>query len=847
MTKKISTKSATTKSATTKSATTKPLALEAANRISKQFTARMATQPTKPRVITSVALPTPEAIAAAYAPVAARPKHKDVSTGTVSIKAGKKWVSDVKAAQQIDSNSELITVFQTDCGCGHDASYHKGTTGKCAACNTCKKFVIHAQKETTIPQPSDEPRGRAKKMMALSAAVSAAKRHGLPKEPPVTALTKVLGRAGFQFIRAEVGPDGAVAYGYAHPDGRAALCTAHQDDVVSPEAVVAKLETGQTIQVTAAQPDAAKSLWEVLRPVSKKQQRIRQARYDGERGAAELKAGIMAPSVDDTDADGLLRYMTNKETPEQALMVVRKVQEQAAKDTAAVMAEPVNGVPAHVVRAVEMLGMITGQKFNVTDLRGDKNYSHRMALLKKLFNRDRVLVEEIGVNNLTQAFYSAVGVGEGTHAAQAVEFTTRCKDLTTTSRMIKRAVVKATKKVVKAVRRVHMPALVVPGRVLEISKPLNRKRRMDKDAADLTHLREEVSNGRQLAQPHPTLHSIVVTNARDLRVLNHKNGTTSLKLERCNSQGAVQVWDNGTKLVTSVLTPALVKDVNPQAWDANMIATMVDTLLTSKSERTQDVEDNLQAAKVAIQCYTEPARLVPTALPIPAPRPAAEDVVVKAGNVKLLEDPLAGLIFVQLEKSNSQGAAVVYNNTSAITTGICPPEWLSRFRVITAGGCDKSKSAGHAFNDDDLARAVNQLLNPDKPSVAVTPTAARHLTAVLDNIKEKREMAINANAISAGRKFVATAAATKTTKPVATKVAATKKTERAPRAGSMAGKASKVLNKEHGAKKGSKRQIGMDIILKSKTVDAALPLLKKAGCNGSFIKFAVDTKLVELV
>ena len=56
-----------------------------------------------------------------------------------------------------------------------------------------------------------------------------------------------------------------------------------------------------------------------------------------------------------------------------------------------------------------------------------------------------------------------------------------------------------------------------------------------------------------------------------------------------------------------------------------------------------------------------------------------------------------------------------------------------------------------------------------------------------------------------------------------------------------------VLNPNHGARPGSKRQIGMDIILRAKTINAALPLLIKAGCNGSFIKFAVDSGFAKLV
>ena len=906
MTKKIS-----TKFAATKSAEVKVRVIKYSNGVEEIVGF---VKPRKPRVITSVALQTPEAIAAAYAPVAPRPKHKAVTAGkkvgantagkkvaikksaatkskTTTLDAILKLVADAAWAQHPNNlANRTITEVGQDAlaliasheegreadagfdagefsGPAHDRNLEKAMTALAVkngfTYDQVQDEVMRLEHEddynkllgaaedarTSMAQAAtqplqDEPRGQAKKMMALSAILSAAKHHApAPTKSPVTALTKVLDRARFQFVRAEQGLDGVVAYGYAHPDGRAALYTAHQDDVNHPETVTAKLETGQTIQVSSNQPDAAKSLWEVLKPVGKKQQRVRQARYDGERGAAELKAIGSVP---------------NTETPEQALAVIRMVADQAEKDTAAIAAEPVNGVPAHVVRAVEILGMITGQRFDPASLTGDKNYSHRMSLLRVLLGRPvgGVKAAECGVRNLVDAFYSAIGSEGETPSRRAVDFTARCKELVTASRTIKRAVKKATKKVLCTVRRAKLPALTVPGKVLEVGKPLSRSRQQAKDAATAAQLQGELSNGRQLAQPHPALKGLVVTDAHGLRILNHKNGTVSLKLERCNSQGAMQVWDTGTRLATSVLTPALVKDVKPVMWDVNMIEMMIDNLLASKSYRIPDVDLNLKAAKVAIKWWTEAFRLTPTTLPVPAPRPAAADITINAGNVQLLEDPLAGVVFIRLEKGNSQGAAVVYNNNSAITTGICPPEWLSKFRVVTAaGGCAIETKHGHAFTDQDLARAINQLLNPETPGVAVTPTAARHLTAVLDSIEEKRIMATNANAISAGRKFAATTAATKSTKPAAVKTAATTKTvktvaaktERAPRTSSMAGKSIKVLNAKHEARQGSLRQIGLDIILKSKTVDAALPLLKKAGANGSFIKFAVDQKYIKLV
>ena len=63
----------------------------------------------------------------------------------------------------------------------------------------------------------------------------------------------------------------------------------------------------------------------------------------------------------------------------------------------------------------------------------------------------------------------------------------------------------------------------------------------------------------------------------------------------------------------------------------------------------------------------------------------------------------------------------------------------------------------------------------------------------------------------------------------------------------MAGKQIRVINKVHGARPGTKRQIGLDIIMSTKSVDEALPLLIKAGCNATFITFALKEGFIKLV
>jgi hypothetical protein len=55
-----------------------------------------------------------------------------------------------------------------------------------------------------------------------------------------------------------------------------------------------------------------------------------------------------------------------------------------------------------------------------------------------------------------------------------------------------------------------------------------------------------------------------------------------------------------------------------------------------------------------------------------------------------------------------------------------------------------------------------------------------------------------------------------------------------------------VLNREHGAREGTKRARAMDLILASKSCDEVLPRLIKIGADSSFIRFAVETGLVKL-
>lgn len=64
--------------------------------------------------------------------------------------------------------------------------------------------------------------------------------------------------------------------------------------------------------------------------------------------------------------------------------------------------------------------------------------------------------------------------------------------------------------------------------------------------------------------------------------------------------------------------------------------------------------------------------------------------------------------------------------------------------------------------------------------------------------------------------------------------------------GGYAGKKIKVLNKNHGARPGTKRAKAMDILIASKTTDEAIPKIIKIGANNSFIAFAIREGFISL-
>jgi len=372
---------------------------------------------------------------------------------------------------------------------------------------------------------------KADKLASLAATV--AKKAAAPRvESPIHQAFIV---AGFVYIKTQT-VNGLVAHGYAHADGRAALYT--HDGTAETWAV--KTAIGEKGGTGAPTEDA-------LKPITAAQ--IKAAKTAANKRAASIERGKK-----------LLELDTQRAEKHEEIMVAAKTVPPA-----------IAGMPANVVRAVEILSGLTAKQFDLDMLRGDKHYGHRLALLKRLFNREKVLVAETGINNLTEAFFSAVGAGEGCKAVKAECFATRCSEIARASREAQAAAAKAEKLMLKQNRAMTYAERVVPGTILPIPKPLSKNQQRIHDVAELAVLKLQLSvSPDQPAVPHPDADLELVP--ADVRLLrNPGNGIVMLQLEKANSQGAIVVYNNGVKVAAGVVAPETLKSLRPVSSEVSLV------------------------------------------------------------------------------------------------------------------------------------------------------------------------------------------------------------------------------------------------------------------------------------
>ena len=401
-----------------------------------------------------------------------------------------------------------------------------------------------AKKSTEAEAPKAEaPKAEAPKLSEVERVAKLVSLATLSAKKPATALKtdrpihQAFIAAGFTYVKTQT-VNGLVAHGYAHVDGRAALYTHAQDGADEAWAVKTALgEFGGTDKPTE----------ESLKPVTAVQ--LKAAKVAANKKAASIERGKMLLETD------------------------RRRAEKHAEVLAAAKVVPpaIAGTPANVVRAVEMLSGLTAKQFDLDMLRGDKHYGHRLALLKRLFDREKVLVAETGINNLIEAFFSAVGTGEGCKAAKAACFATRCSEIAAASRTARLAVAKAEKLIIKqSLRRTYLDR-VVPGTITPFVKPLSKARQHEYDKEELIQLRAELMvSPEQLAVPRPDADFDLVPS--DVRLLrNPGNGIVMLQLEKANSQGAIVVYNNGVKVAAGVVAPETLKSLRPVASEISLV------------------------------------------------------------------------------------------------------------------------------------------------------------------------------------------------------------------------------------------------------------------------------------
>ena len=400
----------------------------------------------------------------------------------------------------------------------------------------------------------------------------------------------------------------------------------------------------------------------------------------------------------------------------------------AQKPASVPVPTPVSSLPpSNVVRAVQMLGSATRYTYSVHDLAGEKNYTKRVQLLKKLLGVEKVLVRDSGINALVAAFNSAVGVGDGSKAAKAEEFAKRCAAIVTAAHKARVQTVKEAAAKLAVIKRATYLDRVVPGVILEAPpKPKTKKQRLAERESAILEMRYLLATGEEpmAPNPHPYERLLPRTDIDALRLIQRrtKDGIISLVLEVANSQGALHIFDTGMRIALGVLTPTLAADYKDLPSSLTDVKEFLQTVEKSSSERSSEVKQVIQSVKRAISVKEGPVTLAVTASKdIKPPRELASEIRLVAGDVGLLEDPRLGIVMMQLEHENTQGAICVYNNGSRVAAGVVPPEILRTLRPVTGAV--------------DLIKAANQLLNPLVPSVPVSPVAACHLTAVL-NCKE---------------------------------------------------------------------------------------------------------------
>ena len=353
--------------------------------------------------------------------------------------------------------------------------------------------------------------------------------------PPTTELAAQFKKAEFRLVKVEdVG--GVKVYGYQHKDGRGAIYSVDPDG-------------GELWQVLAANGERYTST------TSKAGKPIL------------LSYALLASS----------KAAQNRQA-HRLSQIDRGVKMEAAKAAEEKAAEKVALPAPSVVRALNQLALLSGQTFDVNKLKGDKYYTARVQMVKRLTGAQKVLVKDTGVQAVIKAFHDAVKPAGKTYEKLHADFVAKAKAITIASRVKKSKATREDQKLIAAAKRATFLERAVPGTILPGSEPLTKKQQREQDEEDRRTLKEElaVKPATMIVKKRDDgMEEIVVTYANlngaakedvgqwkpridGSSVMVRENtltGEVILQVECANSQGAISVYNNGMRVVSGLVGP----------------------------------------------------------------------------------------------------------------------------------------------------------------------------------------------------------------------------------------------------------------------------------------------------
>lgn len=242
-----------------------------------------------------------------------------------------------------------------------------------------------------------------------------------------------------------------------------------------------------------------------------------------------------------------------------------QVDGKTAKQLAEALHKP--AVAASVLSALQLLNKLTKGSYSVVDLGGEANYKHRVQLLKKLKGTDKILVKESSTKHVLTALTAALDLKTTLSEANMKAHCERVvRQFAKTDRAVSKVEQEQAKEVLRrtaAQREVHDNKPILPG-----VKKLSAKKQQEADDKAKTELAAQIAQKRRqeeytpIAVPRPE--SKVTVDLDSICLLEDpNNGIVLMCLEKPNSQGAICVYNNGSRVAAGVVPTEVLNSLRP--------------------------------------------------------------------------------------------------------------------------------------------------------------------------------------------------------------------------------------------------------------------------------------------